>query len=146
MTATAEKTVVIETAKLEGLALEWAVGKARSPAPGYKLAYLRPAFIDENNRPSVVYMSMADGIATPWQPLSDGNQAWELVDAHIKRLGDCAAPVNGWDAIPEGKQYFAMNHDSDMAFGSTKRIAVCRAVVLAKLGTSVEVPAVLVSQ
>ena len=61
-------------------------------------------------------------------------------------LGDCAEPANGWDDIPEGKQCFAITHDGEFVTGATKRIAVCRAVVLAKLGTSVEVPAVLVAQ
>lgn len=145
MTGATGKTVVIETLRLEGLALDWAVGKAHGPALGYKFSYVQPPVINEMAQPVIAHISVADGLFTPWQPCSDGDQAWELVDAHIKRLGDCAEPIAGWAALSEGKQCYAMNHDGDMAFGSTKRIAVCRAVVLAKLGTSVEVPADLVS-
>ncbi|WP_395601168.1 phage protein NinX family protein (plasmid) [Pseudomonas sp. A1437] len=134
---------VVETSKLEGLALNWAVGKALGwvDYPDDSIEQGRWWYTDPVKAPFCARIAKID-----WMPTNDWNQAGELVDAHIKRMGDCSEPVNGWDAIPEGKQYFAMTHDSDMAFGSTKRIAVCRAVVLAKLGTSVEVLAVLAGE
>jgi hypothetical protein len=144
MTATAEtKTIVVETCKLEGLALNWAVGKALGwlDYPDDSIEQGAWWYIDPVKAPFCERTYKAD-----WKPSTDWRQTGELVDAHIKRMGDCAEPVNGWDALRDGKQCYAMNHNSDMAFGSTKRIAVCRAVVLAKLGTSVEVPAVLVTQ
>ena len=143
MTGTAEKTSVVETSKLEGPALDWAVAIALGWV-GYSEDSVEQGlfwYTDAVKAPFCERVYKAD-----WKPTTDWRQTGDLVDAHIKRMGDCAAPVNGWDAIPEGKQCFAMNHDGNMAFGSSKRIAVCRAVVLAKLGTSVEVPAVLVVQ
>lgn len=134
------KTVVIETQNLEGLALNWAVAKALGwmDYPEDSIDQGVHWYLDPERAPYCPRIAKID-----WMPTNDWRQAGALVDDHIKRMGDCSEPVNGWDAIPEGKQYFVMNHDSNMAFGSTKRIAVCRAVVLAKLGTSVEVPAVL---
>ena len=172
MTATAGKTVVIETAKLEGHALDWATMRAA----GYILVrvgyeggeYESPEqatlpkwfkfqtdnavgaywMKEKGEKWEYAYWPPYTGIyQPPASPSTNAAQlAWDLVDAHIKRMGDCAEPVNGWDVIPEGKQCFAMAHNNEFATGATKRIAVCRAVVLAKLGTSVEVPAVLVAQ
>lgn len=137
------KTIVIETANLEGLALGWAVAKALGwvDYPEDSKEQGGWWYTDPEKAPFCERIYKAD-----WKPTTDWRQAGELVDDHIKRMGDCAEPVNGWDAIPEGKQCFAMAHNNEFATGATKRIAVCRAVVLAKLGTSVEVPAVLVSQ
>lgn len=137
MTATAEtKTIVIETANLEGLALDWAVAQAE----GVRLDPEPRVF---KGVPCVMHETYRAVPYKPYRPSTDWNQAGKLVDAHIKRMGDCAEPVNGWDAIPEGKQCFAMAHNNEFATGATKRIAVCRAVVLAKLGATVEIPAEL---
>lgn len=138
MTTQAEtKTVVIETCNLEGEALDWSVGKAE----GHKVDIADPQY-GNGHRPFII-LGM---LHVRFRPSSDWTQAGDLVDAHIKRMGDCAEPANGWDDIPEGRQCFAITHDGEFVTGATKRIAVCRAVVLAKLGTSVEVPAVLVAQ
>jgi hypothetical protein len=134
MTATAGRTIVVETCNLEGPALDWAVATVQGA---------RVQIVDGRR---VHHVDSHGHVEGRYQPSMSWNQAGELVDAHIKRMGDCCEPVNGWDAIPEGKQCFAMAHNNEFATGATKRIAVCRAVVLAKLGTSVEVPAVLVSQ
>lgn len=140
MTTQTEKTAVIETCKLEGLALDWAVAKALGwkDYPEDSIEHGANWYTDPERAPYCVRIAK-----TGWKPSTDWRQAGVLVDDHIKRMGDCAEPVNGWDAIPEGKQYFAMAHNNEFATGATKRIAVCRAVVLAKLGDAVEVPAVL---
>ena len=139
----ASKTAVVETTNLEGLALDWAVGKALGwvdyPKDSQEQGawwYTAPA-----KAPFSARIYKAD-----WKPSTDWRQAGDLVDAHIKRMGDCGEPIAGWDAVPEGKQYFAIAHNGELATGATKRIAVCRAVVLAKLGDAVEVPAELVAK
>lgn len=147
---TQAKTAAIETANLEGQALDWAVAIAV-----YGKVYVYPdgglcppeGTISLNEDNGTLWTNIGDfHHGDQWQPSADWHQAGELAETHIKRMGDCCEPVNGWDAIPEGKQCFAMAHNNEFATGPTKRIAVCRAVVLSKLGTSVEVPAVLVSQ
>lgn len=137
--ALAIKTAVVETTNLEGLALDWAVAKA----VGISLDPEPRVF---KGAPCVMHATYRALPYKPFWPTSDWNQAGELVDAHIKRMGDCGEPIAGWDAVPEGKQYFAIAHNGELATGATKRIAVCRAVVLAKLGDAVEVPAELVAQ
>jgi hypothetical protein len=138
---TTVKTAVVETENLEGLALNWAVAKALGwvDYPEDSIEQGRWWYTDPLKAPFCARIAKID-----WMPTNDWRQAGDLADDHIKRMGDCSAPVNGWDAIPEGKQYFAMAHNNEFATGATKRVAVCRAVVLSKLGTSVEVPVELV--
>lgn len=153
---TQAKTVVIETCKLEGPALDWAVAKADGSAQMFDCENDWPgnnAVTQAACEGSVIILALDHRLyietsqATRlWAPSTDWSQSGKFLDDHIKRMGDCAEPIDGWAALSEGKQCYAMNHDGDMAFGSTKRIAVCRAVVLSKLGTSVEVPAVLVGE
>lgn len=141
---TTVKTAVVETSKLEGLALNWAVGKALGWIDYTEDSIEQGAwwYIDPVKAPFCARIRKSD-----WEPSTDWNQAGTyLVDPHIKRMGDCAEPIAGWEAVPEGKQYFAMAYNNEFATGATKRVAVCRAVVLAKLGTSVEVPAELVGE
>lgn len=133
------ETTVVETHRLTGLALEWAAGKAHSATVGRSIGYLHPSA----GVPVVGYEG--GECFLPWSPLTDGSQTWELVEAHIKRLGDACEPVIGWDMHPDGKQYFAAGHNGDIRTGATKPIAVCRTVVQVFLGDVVEVPTVLVA-
>lgn len=155
MTASTGKTIVIETQNLEGQALDWAVAKADGSAQMVDCENDWPgnnAVTEAATTGAVIILALDHRLyvesrhaTRPWSPTTDWSQSGDFVDAHIKRMGVCAEPVAGWDAVPEGKQCFAMAHNNEFATGATKRIAVCRAVVLAKLGTSVEVPAVLVA-
>lgn len=147
MTATAEKTAVVETSTLLGLALNWAAGTAHGLT--LELAYVA---VPDTEAPRIAFVCSVEpnnqnGITkSQWSPSSNWFDTGVLVDAHIKRMGDCGEPVGGWDDLPLERRCFATTHSGDTATGPTKRVAVCRAVVLAKLGDAVEVPAVLVSQ
>lgn len=137
---TTAQTVVLETRNLEGLALDWAVGKALwVDYPEDSIEQGAYWYLEPERAPYCPRIAKID-----WVPTTNWRQAGQLVDDHIKRMGDCAEPIAGWAALSEGKQCYAMNQAGDMAFGPSKRIAVCRAVVLAKLGDAVEVPADLV--
>lgn len=134
---------VVETSTLMPPALDWATAKA---CDKQVVVELGGTYGVPNSR-WYVSQVLPSVYGAVWSPTTDPMQAWELVETHIKRLGDANPGVAAvsFDAEPTPLQYFATTHDNGHAIGPTKRIAVCRAVVLAKLGAVVEVPSVLVS-
>ena len=132
MTQATTATIVIETAELQGAALDWAVAQVVGD---------RVQILDGGR---VHHVDSHGHVESRYQPSTNWSQAGRLMDTHIKRMGDCGEPVAGWDAIPEGKQCFAIAHNGEFATGPTTRVAACRAVVLANLGGTIEVPASLV--
>ncbi|MGY1448756.1 phage protein NinX family protein [Pseudomonas chlororaphis] len=119
--------IEVKTADLVGPALDWAVAKAegiRQHTPeGLKHVY---------------WYSGDRCIGTHWQPSTSWSQGGPLIEAYKLDLG---APMenqaNGpWNANTE------WGHPKGMA-GPTPLVAACRAIVAAKLGDVVSVPAEL---
>lgn len=127
--------VTVETANLDGAALEYAAGGAA----GQDLVVVPAA--GEGQRPTV---ALAYFQSLEWAPLTNPAQMWELVDAHLLELGECMEPECGWSQMADGKQYYASAELGTAGVGSSKGIAALRALVQAKHGYHVDVPAALV--
>lgn len=124
--------IEVKTAELIGPALDWAVAAAlgaysaangSSDVWGSKI-WSVPGFKD---------MRWDD-----WTPSTDWSQGGPLIEKHNVQL---LPPGREWDAqtdLRQGPSFWAQ------AFGSTALIAACRAIVAAKLGDTVRVPAALV--
>ncbi len=139
-------TKVVLTAELSGKALDWAAAAAH----GQQVEVLRVPLANSDGHALLLGMNKC---ITPrgtnwdnWSPTYLPDQAWQLLEAHIKRAGEACEPVQGWDDNPGDRKFFAINRLNQSATASCLRVAVCRAVVLAVLGDAVEVPAVLVDE
>jgi len=130
-----DAVVTVETQRLDGLALEWAGGTAA----GMDLI-VTPTGIE--SQPWAVNFSHFR--MQSFAPLTKPEQMWPLVDAHIQELRDCSEPECGWAQIADGKQYVATVDLNTIGIGSSKGVAVLRALVQWKYGYTVNVPAVLV--
>jgi hypothetical protein len=130
--------VTLETTKLDGLALTWAAGVAA----GHDLVIVPP--IAAGQPPKIGFGHFREH---EFAPLTDAGQMWALVDGHICHMDDCMEPACGWSQYPDGKQYAATVDRNTVGVGSSKGIAVLRALVQWKFGYHVDVPAaLLVSQ
>jgi hypothetical protein len=127
--------VTVETQTLDGAPLEYAAGVVA----GQDLVIVPAA--EEGQHPTV---AMAHFRSLEWAPLTNAAQMWELVDAHLVELGECLEPEGGWGQMPDGKQYYASATPDSVGIGSSKGVAVLRALVRAKHGNHVDVPAALV--
>lgn len=130
-----DAVVTVETQSLDGLALEWAGGMAT----GMDLI-VTPTGIE--SQPWAVNFSHFR--MQSFAPLTKPEQMWPLVDGYICHLDDCLEPASGWAQYPDGKQYGASVDRNTVGVGSSKGIAVLRALVQWKYGYTVDVPAVLV--
>lgn len=127
--------VTLETGSLDGLALNWAAGVAA----GQDLVIVPP--VEPGQVPMVAFAHFR---SLEWAPLTNPTQMWELVDGHLGEVGECYEPECGWAQIPGGKQYYASVEPNTVGIGSSKGIAVLRALVQWKYGYTVDVPAALV--
>ncbi|OKQ99425.1 phage protein NinX family protein [Pseudomonas aeruginosa] len=132
------ENVEVKTFELEGQALDWAVGciedeQIERKQIGWLLMNLK------------VWVPLPDtpyfDIVTHWSPSTDWSQGGPLIQQYGCDL-NCLAPANAWEAncwdsaVPQP--------DLHICEGETPLIAVCRAIVRAKLGDTVKIPAELI--
>lgn len=132
------EAVEVKTCDLEGPALDWAVGciedeQIERKQIGWLLMNLK------------VWVPLPDtpyfDIVTHWSPSTDWSQGGPLIQQYGCDL-NCLAPANAWEAncwdsaVPQP--------DLHICEGETPLIAVCRAIVRAKLGDTVKIPAELI--
>lgn len=149
------KTAVVETCKLEGLALNWAVGKALGWVDYPEDSKEQGAwwYTDPAKAPFCARIRKAD-----WEPSTDWRQGGPLIDKYdveLIRFGEQAFYERDpqWNQKPcIGAVIRHAPHDtvsgdidiSECMTGETRLIAVCRAIVAWELGDIVKVPALLV--
>lgn len=135
--------VEVKTAELVGPALDWAVANATE---AWEFAHewfptmtLDPRFIGIRNVAvdGCVWLEPRNPLRQdpqPFRPSTDWAQGGPLRDKY--RVG----------IEPSGKQVYAWTPDRDLdgCFSETALISICRAIVAAKLGGVVQVPAELV--
>lgn len=116
--------IEVKTAELTGPALDWAVAQVESKSFSH---------IDDNG---ILYVA-GQGGCDVWSPSTDWSQGGPLI---AKRKVSIAYH-NGPDCTP-----MACLSGTHPAFecGETVLIAACRAIVAAKLGGAVQVPAALI--
>lgn len=151
MTLNAE-VVAVRSADLEGVALDWAVAIAKTgrvlvfPEGGH---YPPEGSISLNEDDFTLWINDGEGDSQCWSPSTLWSQCGPLVDEHILSLLVAVEPKAGWEAVG-GIKYCATakgrNGSETMAFGDTRMIAACRAVVEAELGAVVSVPGELISR
>lgn len=141
---------VVETKKLIGEALNWAVGQAKGLSvfvaePQYGTPYR--VMVHGKRTGSFLAYQERFAPSTDWSqggPLVESlllSGKWELVrgagvgDVMIQNWSDQCIPVDGT----------SFNDPSIWFASSSPLVAVCRAVVASALGDTVEVPAVLVA-
>lgn len=132
------ETVEVKTCELEGQALDWAVGciedeQIERKQIGWLLMNLE------------VWIPLPDtpyfDIVTHWSPSTDWSQGGPLIEKYMVRTHYMADTEKRADAgcIAQTWRPYAT------ACGDTLLIAACRAIVTAKLGETVSVPAELIS-
>lgn len=141
--------VEVRASNLEGVALDWAVATAKTgkvlvfPEGGH----LPPdGSVSLNDDDFTLWLNDGEGDSEWWSPSTLWSQCGPLLDEHILSLRLAVEPKAGWEAVG-GVKYSATAKDRDgcekMAFGDTRMVAACRAVVEAELGALVSVPAEL---
>ena len=126
-----QQMIDVKTAELDGSALDWAVAQVEGRATRI---YLCPV-MDEYKVAATV---SGGDIESAWMPSIDWAQAGPLIEAHGVEI--MASPL-------AGVKYVAIagsEEDYEWVSGETHLIAACRAIVAAKLGDVVSVPAELV--
>jgi len=143
--------IEVKTSDLIGLALDWAVAKAANigdPAidmlccgSGVQSGYGSPPECCGKPDPAL-YL----GIHGKWSPSTDWAQGGPLLDEHCKGFGCVQNSLNSnWRAFGYGNgKPFDQDRQQRLASGPSILIAACRAIVAAKLGDVVIVPAELV--
>jgi len=137
--------IEVRTADLSGAALDWATfcavfsGMQPTIRKIESVTIDRKPFIKPLTFPSAVYLtySGAYGAECDWNPSS----AWEDGGPLLERFKPHITYHNAPDKTPMA--VMAEQHP-DYQCGDTILIAACRAIVAAKLGESVQVPAELV--
>src|SRR5690606_9760356 len=128
--------IEVKTAERSGAALDWAVG---SSAGGEQKPH---QFADNIDAPFWDAWVFPDGYAcTAWNPSGNWNQGGQLIAKHLITVGTEAS-------TEDGSVYFwayaeAAYAGMPVVFGETHLIAACRAIVAAKLGDTVQIPAEL---
>lgn len=139
------KFVEVKTSELVGQALDWAVGKCSGMPlftmgddwPGnYSVTVMageQPVLIlDLTKRMWLEHQ----GVTVPWLPSTIWAQGGPLRDKY---------DVGIEPGVPDGLPYaYVPGRDLDGSRGETALIALCRAIVAAKLGEVVQVPVELV--
>jgi hypothetical protein len=137
--------IEVRTADLSGAALDWATfcavfsGMQPTIRKIESVTIDRKPFIKPLTFQSAVYLtySGAYGVECDWNPSS----AWEDVGPLLERFKPHITYHNAPDKTPMA--VMAEQHP-DYQCGDTIPIAACRAIVAAKLGDTVQVPAELV--
>lgn len=145
-----EARVRVRSSDLGGTALNWAVAVAKLgkvyvfPDGGH---FPPKGSVSLNDDDYTLWLNNGEGDSSEWSPSTMWVLCGPLLDEDIVSLGRAVEPKVGWDAVG-GVQYFATAKDKDgfeiMAFGPTKMVAICRAVVESIMGTFVNVPPVLI--
>lgn len=136
--------VELKVSELEGAALDWAVGEVlvasgemtRDPM-AIGLPYLSGRFVFGAGKET--HLTLKDGskhiehgCGSPWDPSSDWGQGGTLRDKY---------DVGIEHGVPDGIPYaYFPGRYLDGSRGETALIALCRAIVSAKLGDVVQVP------
>lgn len=155
--------IEVKTADLIGLALNYAVGIADerelelpSTAIGRQyVAWCDPFVVKQEGRPDFY-----DKTRRKWEPSTDWNHCGPLIeeyDVELIRFGEQAwyerdpqwnqKPCVG--AVIRRAPYDTVSgdiHIEECMTGETRLIAACRAIVRAKLGETVQIPAALVTK
>lgn len=122
--------IEVKTAELSGSALDWAVAKA-VPQKHWPVILGGKVYLD------------TDYDHIPYSPSTDWSQGGPLIQKHGCDL-NCIAPANCWEAncwddlVPTPGLH--------LQEAETPLIAACRAIVAAKLGDVVQVPAELIGE
>lgn len=136
---------------LEGLALDWAVGIADgrtlelpSAVQGRtKVVWLDPFVVKLEGRPD-----FHDKTYRHWAPSTNWEQCGPLIDKYgnsVDRVIDGDPEFD--DEVEAGYAWRSMPGDGGYWMdGPTALVAICRAIVAAKLGLLISVPAELVQQ
>ncbi|WP_054883590.1 phage protein NinX family protein [Pseudomonas sp. NBRC 111130] len=119
--------IEVKTARLIGVALDWAVTKAAGLEDTAKLVF--PAIIDERNQPCMVTHSWS-----AWSPSTDWSQGGPLIDKHhgSAQHSPGLAEEACYSGGPAGAGVWL--------YGPTALVAFCRGFVHYKLGDTVQVP------
>lgn len=137
------KTVEVKVSELEGAALDWAVAVADGVQPilwdvccGNGVTNCNPSEPPECCCNPEVQVAIGFG---RWQPSTDWSQGGPLIekyrpDVQTNSDGQIAAYLNNSLSDPDPLA---------IGRGDTYMIAVCRAIVAAKLGDTVQIPAEL---
>ena len=134
-------TVEMKTADLIGPSLDWAVAQVE----GVKTLMMSPRK-GEPKAPFALFGSIALSIGGDDQSSYAPSTCWHCGGPLIQQFGcdlNCLAPTNAWEAncwdsaVPQP--------DLHICEGETPLIAACRAIVRAKLGDTVQIPAELLT-
>lgn len=147
------KMVEVKTAELIGSALDWAVAKA---VHGVDLEPFDTCCGsgnwngNPNEPPECCGQPEKQMYILPgqvWSPSTDWNQGGPILDRHCKSFGCVQDGTDGnWRAFGYGNgRPFDHVRQMRLASGTSILIAACRAIVAAKLGDVVSVPAELVN-
>jgi hypothetical protein len=129
--------IKVDTADLSGPALNWAVAKETDASQVKVVEW------GDGNTVSCVYQ-LADGGC--WANHYSPSTEWDQGGALIHRYGcdlNCVASANCWESACWDDDL--PTPDLHLMEGETPLIAACRAIVAAKLGDTVQVPAELVT-
>lgn len=120
------KITTMKTESLEGAALDWAVAQAVG----------EPVGVNEYNQLEQTDRFLCcGGVGHPiWEPSECWSQCGPLIERHEVEL--CMVDGFGWCA----EVRYALKQEIG---GCSPQVAVCRAIVAAKLGDEVEVPEAL---
>lgn len=119
--------IEVKTAELIGPALDWATWLADRGEPGA-------------HNPKTGYIWTA--LNEHWSPHSDWSQGGPLIEKYAVKIEH----FPGETIASKANARVAMNRTAYWQSGPTPLVALCRAIVAAKLGDAVSVPAELVQQ
>jgi hypothetical protein len=130
--------IQVKTADLIGAQLDWAVAKAA----GFPLC-------DEAMQPGFVMVGTGEGDLEPFSPSADWADFGPLVDVFQMSFMESSFGYRDgdgkWQPVRIATIGFARTVSGENAEGKDRgmdyKVAGCRAIVLAKLGDEVEVPA-----
>ena len=134
--------IEVKTAELSGAALDWAVGAA------VKHDSVQLDLLTVDGEPIGVCITV-DHVKNRWEPSIEWAQTGPLID-HYR-----AYPCRYEDECPdieEAKRFFVLTYSMKPSYGTefncvegpTALVAACRAIVAAKFGDTLQVPAELV--
>jgi hypothetical protein len=127
-----QQMIDVKTAELEGAALDWAVAQVEGRNTRI---YLCPV-MDEYKVAATV---PGGDLEFAWMPSIDWGQGGLLIEAHDVSLSSSVDGTIKFATIYRDKDCVRVAYQR----ASTRLIAVCRAIVAAKLGGVVSVPAEL---
>ena len=132
---------MVETCKLEGAALDWAVAQAIGLQVIFQVVS-ETVDASTHERPSSIQMTLCadvyyhggDMSLALYSPSTDWSQCGPLIERHEVEL--CMVDGFGWCA----EVRYALKQEVG---GCHPQVAVCRAIVSSKLGDTVDVPEAL---